>query len=119
MNGPVDPGPEPSVWCARHQDGPPDGYTCGGCIEARQWHDEWARLKRAFDAETTSLTARESARLRRLDIDACGLCDEHGYIGLALCRHRPEQDDINARGLAAARAELARHQPPTPEEGAP
>lgn len=121
MNTPhADSGPEPDRWCARHSADPSDGHRCGACIEAREWHTEWARRRKAFDTDTAHVNAREQANLNRLDIANCALCDERGYIGPAVCHHAPWAPAAAARGTELARAELTRHQPPSPhQEGAP
>lgn len=73
------------------------------------------RYGNADDADETQKTPRRQAEARdstataRLAaIDACAMCDHDGYRDGAVCGHNPNQAEINARGIAACRAALAK-----------
>lgn len=46
------------------------------------------------------------AELRQQAIDTCRLCDQDGYAGPTVCNHRPDSQQIAARGMAAVRAAM-------------
>lgn len=101
--------PEPPRRCPRHVDDPPY-RACGDCIDAEQYHREWEQRTARADAEAASLHARTQADLKRAEIARCGLCDDRGYQGPALCRHDPDAPARAARGAQACRDALATSQ---------
>lgn len=96
---------EPPIRCSTHLD-EPSHTPCGGCADAREHHREWDRQRRLDIATEASSKAQEKAELRRLDIEQCHQCDEHGYYGGLPCHHDPLIADRARRGLAACREAL-------------
>ncbi|ANC31463.1 helix-turn-helix domain-containing protein [Isoptericola dokdonensis] len=97
--------------CAEHQhtDVPP---PCGACARARRVVEaaeaERDQRQRTADAERLRAERAERTRLARIDIDACGLCDDDGRLRNGLpCKHDPALVERNARGRAAVDAALA------------
>ncbi|QAX92871.1 replication initiation protein [Gordonia phage Mutzi] len=114
---PAGPDGEPPQRCPRHL-GVPDGEVpdCGPCAELRKAHDRWTARRTHARAEATASANRTRADLTRAEIDACDLCDDHGYEltngdgPSGVCRHNPDQAATNARGrakLEQLRAQMA------------
>lgn len=114
---PAGPDGEPPQRCPRHL-GVPDGEVpdCGPCAELRKAHNRWTTRRAHARAEATATANRTRAELTRAEIDACDLCDDHGYElttgdgPSGVCRHNPNQAAVNARGrerLDAVRAQMA------------
>ena len=78
----------PSTRCLKHLD-KPSSRPCRACgaakDKAREWHGE--RLRSKDDANAAD--ARVRAGEKRKAVAACGLCDEDGYVGTAVCDHKP------------------------------
>jgi hypothetical protein len=109
----TDIGAEPPLRCPSHQTAPAAG-PCAACGDAKAWHAEWSRRAAQAASEARSAAAHDRARTTRLSIRTCPDCDDHGYTPAGrLCNHDPQQDAINARGVAAARAALAAAHRPT------
>ena len=91
--------------CPAHQ---VDGYVppCSSCGVARMTHK--ASLSNAVrqDAERVRLERLEDARLKRVAIEQCPMCDDTGYAGHHLCDHDPRVRTTYAKGAQAARAAL-------------
>ncbi|QNJ56377.1 replication initiation protein [Gordonia phage Portcullis] len=112
------PNGEPPQRCPKHAH-VPDGEpvdACGPCAELRKAHDRWTARRAHAQAEATATANRTQAELTRAEIDACDLCDDHGYElttgdgPSGVCRHNPNQAAVNARGrqrLDAIRAQMA------------
>ncbi|UCZ88621.1 hypothetical protein [Gordonia sp. WA4-43] len=115
-----DPNDPPPRTCPRHPDG--TDAPCRGCAAARRQRETWdhehdpERQAARARAEAESAAARHHADTRLAEVDACDLCDDHGYRrdhhGLrgGICDHNPDRDAINARGrerLDAVRAQMA------------
>lgn len=78
----------PPTSCPKHAAKPTNRpcRACGAAKDAnRQWHAD--RLRAKDDANAAS--ARVRAGEKKKAIAACGLCDELGYVGTAVCDHRP------------------------------
>ena len=107
-NPPETPAPLPRPErCRTHQldDIPP---PCGACKVARETLEVTVRARARQDAERERHARREAARMARLDIDACTLCDEDGRDGTGLpCTHDPGAAERARRGAAEVRAALA------------
>ncbi|QWY84747.1 hypothetical protein SEA_YUNGMONEY_61 [Gordonia phage YungMoney] len=128
---PAGPDGEPPQRCPRHL-GIPDGEVpnCGPCAELRKAHTRWTERRTHAHAEATSTANRTRADLTRAEIEACDLCDDHGYEltngdgPSGVCRHNPDQAAVNARGrakLAELRARMAATDdtPDTPDDEDP
>lgn len=94
------PRAEPPRRCPRHvntEAGPP----CGGCAAARRDHDAWLAEQRHAEQRRRSAEASQAAAASRAAIDACGLCDRHGYLpGTSrCCGHDPAR--VGAEGHEA------------------
>ncbi len=93
----------------------PNPPRCGPCADARRAHEAWERAN-AEQAAEHAAEARERAEAARADaafarqaeIDDCHLCDDRGYAGHTVCNHDPTTAERAARGIAAARAAIAR-----------
>ncbi|MEU7787703.1 hypothetical protein [Amycolatopsis sp. NPDC049159] len=78
----------PPERCPKHLEKPTNRpcRACGAAKDkARAWH---AERSRAVDDERAS-DARARAEIKRKLVAACGLCDEQGYVGTAVCDHQP------------------------------
>lgn len=95
--------------CPRHQAEafPP---PCGACGAARRAAEDRATAAARADALAARQERHEQAAARRQAIAACRWCDETGYVGLAVCTHRPPQEvqAERSRGAAAVREALRR-----------
>ncbi|NKZ88804.1 hypothetical protein GS966_02530 [Rhodococcus hoagii] len=91
-----------------HDDNPPNCHACG---QARRAHEAWQTEQQRAERQAVSDAARARAELTRQQIDACDLCDETGYRGLAPCDHNPAQDETNARGREKAWAAIGGRKP--------
>lgn len=91
-----------------HDDNPPNCHACG---QARRAHETWQTEQQRAERQAASDAARARAELTRQQIDACDLCDETGYRGLAPCDHNPDQDETNARGREKAWAAIGGRKP--------
>lgn len=91
--------------CILHQldDFPP---PCRGCKTARETHEQAKRDAARAEVERERAARAEAARLQRLDIAQCRMCDETGYVNGRVCDHDPESGRRAARGAAAVRAAL-------------
>lgn len=68
--------------CGRKHDA---ARPCAGCKRANDRAEDEARRERSAQASTA---ARHDARLRQEAIDACGMCDERGYLANGkVCHH--------------------------------
>lgn len=126
---PVDNPPQPQrdertnrERCLRHQldETPP---KCGDCADARKAEAAAtaARLAAATaearDATRTQARQRaEEARLRLEDIRRCGMCDDQGHRGRAICHHDPDQVARDAARAAEVRALLVGSGRPDPDD---
>lgn len=99
---PADEGPSP--FCERHPEG--TDQRCRGCGLAYRERQRWESERERAAKARLSVDARARAEAKRLEIEACDLCDEDGYRGAKWCNHVPDQDRINAEGHAKARAAL-------------
>lgn len=104
-------GEPPTPNCPKHPNG--TDAPCHACGAARTARQAWDREQARLAAEARSAEIRQRAELRAAEIAACALCDPEGYLGTRLCDHDPDTAQRAARGLALARAALAK---PTPEE---
>ncbi|MEU6582778.1 hypothetical protein [Nocardia sp. NPDC046763] len=96
----------PAPHCPDHPGGTP--AACGPCAAARRTREAYnAALARAKAAKRTA-DAHRAADDRRRAIADCAMCDEHGYQGTKVCDHDPGSADRAARGIAAAKAALAK-----------
>ncbi|QOH59923.1 hypothetical protein [Rhodococcus rhodochrous] len=101
---PADEGPSP--FCERHPEG--TDQRCRGCGLAYRERQRWeSERDRAVQARLSS-DVKARAAVKRLEIEACDLCDEDGYRGTRICDHRPELDEAAVRGMARVRAALAK-----------
>jgi hypothetical protein len=98
--------PEPPIRCVQHLEDASPG-PCRACGDAREYHKEWDRDRRATVAEEASTKARKRAELRRLDVEQCHMCDDAGYYKGLPCSHDPLAASRATAGLAAVRAALA------------
>ncbi|MBM4726060.1 hypothetical protein GS446_05385 [Rhodococcus hoagii] len=105
-----DPASEPPRRCPKHlhDDNPPNCHACG---QARRAHETWQTDQQRAERQAVSDAAHARAELTRQQIDACDLCDETGYRGLAPCDHNPDQDETNARGREKAWAAIGGRKP--------
>lgn len=97
----------PPPRCPKHLD-TPDPPPCGACGDARRARQQWEHDQAAAHAQTLSAAARERAAATRAAIDACRLCDQHGYRDGLLCAHDPTSAERAHRGAAAASAAIRR-----------
>lgn len=97
--------PEPSPRCPEHTEEQAPG-PCGACGDARRAHERWTKDAAARTSAARAEVARQRAEAVRLAIDACGQCDDRGYLAGALCAHDPSLHDRAVRGAAAARAQI-------------
>ncbi|WP_409186451.1 hypothetical protein F9C11_20370 [Amycolatopsis sp. VS8301801F10] len=78
----------PPSRCPKHLENPTT-RACRACGSARDAAREWdAEQSRAKDRARTA-EARAKAAERRAAIDGCDRCDKDGYVGTALCDHKP------------------------------
>lgn len=76
--------------CPRHEDEPAT-YPCADCATTPKPVDERTPAQQITD---------------------CGICDDDGRLASGLrCHHKPDLYAAAERGVAAARAELARRTP--------
>ena len=97
---------EPDPRCQRHME-EPSPHPCGACGDAREHRAEWLREQDLAARQARQREANERARLRRMEIDRCNICDHDGYVGAVLCIHDPEAAERAARGAAKCREALA------------
>ena len=101
---------EPPARCPQHIGQPADG-PCGACGDTRRARETWLARK-AEQANRRRLTALEQqAQAKAIAIADCDLCDDNGYAGNVLCDHDPDAVGRAARGMAKARAALAKGSP--------
>ncbi|MCV6982115.1 hypothetical protein H7I53_18035 [Mycolicibacterium pulveris] len=113
-------GDEPPRRCTKHED-TDDPPPCGECADARRANDRWQLAKRKHDADTANAQNLAAINERRTQAQALqdainncplGCAQNDGYTPTGtVCNHNPNQQQINARGLAAVKAALA-GQPP-------
>lgn len=98
-------GDVPPSRCPAHRldENPP---PCRACAEARQARKRWDAATAARIAARRTNDQRSLAADRARAIADCGLCDENGYAGTALCNHDPGARDRAARGMELVRAAL-------------
>ena len=96
----------PTPTCPRHPDGTDD--PCRGCADARRARAEWDEAQRLAALETAVAERRDAAEARALAIAECDLCDDDGYAEARVCDHDPDRADRAARGIARARAAIAK-----------
>ncbi|UKD55116.1 hypothetical protein L3Q65_45940 [Amycolatopsis sp. FU40] len=78
----------PPARCPKHLE-KPTTRACRACGAARDKAREWdAAQDRAKDKARTE-EAHAKAAARRAAIDECDRCDADGYVGTALCDHKP------------------------------
>ncbi|WP_410633331.1 hypothetical protein [Amycolatopsis sp. cmx-4-83] len=78
----------PPSRCPKHEANPTNRpcRACGSAKDAnREWHVARARAKDDVNASAARVRAGE----KRKAIAACGICDERGYVGTAVCDHKP------------------------------
>lgn len=76
--------------CPRHEEDPPE-YPCADCATTKPPADDRTPAQQAAD---------------------CPICDDDGRLASGLrCHHKPHLYAAAERGVAAARAELARRTP--------
>lgn len=108
---PSDPqDPEPARRCKKHAANPDAEFdeNCGPCANFRKAHARWQIRDRRRQHAAQSETAHAAAALRAEAIEACELCDKHGYVHghpTRVCDHH-DRTETNARGMAALRAEM-------------
>ena len=95
----------PPARCERHRD-EPSSAPCGSCGDAREHRAEWQRQQGYEQRQARQREANERARLRRMDIERCGLCDRTGYVWGQICNHDPDAPERAAKGAAACREAL-------------
>lgn len=82
----TDPSPPPK--CPKHPDGPHHDENCRDCMRWRKWKEQ----QQANDAERQ----RQQRQAVKVVIDACPLCDEHGFIdegnAVRRCQHQNEAE---------------------------
>lgn len=110
--GPDDP--EPPLRCGVHRLAPAAG-PCPPCGDLRREHNAWEgrALGRVREAERAARErAAEARRLTRLEVDACRLCDERGFVsvaaGMVACTHDPSTTTGAGRAEFAAAREAER-----------
>jgi hypothetical protein len=78
----------PSTRCEKHA-AKASSRPCRACgaakDRAREWHAD--RLRSKDDAN--AVDARVRATEKKKAVAACEVCDERGYVGTAVCDHRP------------------------------
>jgi hypothetical protein len=94
----------PSPHCLRHPGGTDE--PCIGCRNARLAHETWIAQAGQRDLARRRGQVHAAAQARAAAIRACGMCDERGYTGGALCNHDPTLAETAARGMALVRAAL-------------
>ncbi|QMU22024.1 hypothetical protein [Gordonia rubripertincta] len=108
--------PEPPSVCANHRRNPNPGVPCRACGNFRRAHDRWTERETRRRTQAGVDARRTQADHVRAEIEACDLCDDHGYEltngdgPSGVCRHNPDQAAVNARGrerLDAVRAQMA------------
>ena len=94
---------EPPVRCARHTD-EAWPWPCGPCGDAREANTTWHTARRLAVAQAVRERARDATARLRAAIEACGACDEFGYVGPLVCRHDPDAGPRATRRAAELRA---------------
>lgn len=111
----INPDEPPPMRCADHVRTLGEIPPCRGCANAKEARREWEAARTMAIAHERSTEARRRAEANRAQIDACGLCDDRGYLDDRLCPHDPGQDGRARRGAAAARALVGER--PRPQRG--
>lgn len=97
----------PPAHCSQHINEPTTS-PCHACGEARRNRQAWDREQ--SDAQSLALSSELQLRaeIKAVAIDACELCNEHGYDGTTVCNHDPERFTIARRGKALVDEVLAK-----------
>lgn len=80
--------------------------ACGACRDRRLASEQADRdhADAAARRRAEEIAARKAAT--RAEIDACPMCDDHGYRGTRVCTHDPDEDARRRRGLELVRSHL-------------
>lgn len=106
---PQNPQPEqrPAERCTRHV-GVADPPPCRACATAREARERFDADQARAAVEARQAEARRAAADKARAIAGCGMCDDSGYVGAALCHHDPDAAERAARGRAAVQAALSK-----------
>jgi hypothetical protein len=78
----------PSLRCPAHLE-KSTSRPCRACGAAKDANREWHAARSRSKDDANAAGARVRAGEKRKAIAACGACDEQGYVGTAVCDHRP------------------------------
>jgi len=97
----------PPIHCSKHINNPTTA-PCRPCGDARRARESWDREQAIASKLAISEQARERARKRAEEIEACNLCNDNGYFGTTVCDHKPNRLATNRNGMALVRAALSK-----------
>jgi len=92
--------------CEKHPGGTPN--SCIYCKEAREGFEGAEAARKLAEDQRVAADSKTRREAELLAVEACSLCDEYGYRNRRVCNHRPDQDRINAEGIALVRAALGK-----------
>ncbi|MDV8066408.1 hypothetical protein R4P64_07820 [Rhodococcus sp. IEGM 1366] len=97
----------PPLHCPRHINEPTTS-PCHACGEARRNRQAWDREQSDAQLFAISEEARRRAEIKAVAIEACEICNEHGYVGTTVCDHDSERFARNRRGIDLVNETLAK-----------